>query len=109
IHYHGFYNARATMEVNVGDTMFAWVYLDPLHPPTEVMLSWNDGSAEHRAYWGANTITWGDNNSNGRRFGGPLPPTGEWVRLSVLASAVGLEGRTLNGMGFSLVDGQASW
>ena len=36
-----------------GDT-FANVYLDPANVPTELMLQWNDGTWEHRAYWGGN-------------------------------------------------------
>ncbi|MCX6955066.1 MAG: glycoside hydrolase family 9 protein, partial [Verrucomicrobia bacterium] len=108
-HGHLFELATATVHVGIGDEMFAWVYLDPLNPPTEVMLTWNDPSTEHRAYWGANTITWGSNESAGRRYVGPLPATGEWVRLSVPASAVGLEGSTVNGMAFVLVDGRATW
>jgi chitinase len=40
---------------------------------------------------------------------GALPPIGEWVRLEVPASAVGLEGRTLNGMAFTLFNGRAVW
>src|SRR2546430_16239080 len=38
---------------------------------------------------------------------GSLPPTGVWVRLEVPASAVGLEGNTINGLAFTLYDGQA--
>ncbi len=108
-HSHWFQGATATVTVGVGDKMFAWVYLDPVNPPTEILLSWDDGSAEHRAYWGDNTITWGTNNSAGRRYVGALPAVGQWVRLSVAASAVGLEGSTVSGMGFSLVDGRATW
>ena len=108
-HAHWFDFASATMDIGLGDEMFAWVYLDPLNPPTEVMLTWSDSSTEHRAYWGANTILWGDNNSPGRYPAGPLPPTGQWVRLSVPASAVGLAGTTVAGMAFALVDGRATW
>ena len=108
-HSHWFQDASATVDVGVGDKLFAWVYLDPLNPPTEVMLSWNDGSAEHRAYWGANTILWGLSDTAARHYAGVLPATGQWLRLSVLASAVGLEGRTVTGMGFHLVDGRATW
>src|SRR2546427_5543815 len=57
-HQHYFYNATATLPVAVGDTLFAYVYLDPANPPSEVMLQWNDGTWEHRAYWGANLITY---------------------------------------------------
>ncbi|MDO8541530.1 MAG: glycoside hydrolase family 9 protein [Opitutaceae bacterium] len=108
-HAHWFTGATATLHVGLGDEMFAWVYLDPRNPPTEVMLTWNDGSEEHRAYWGANSILWGTNNSPGRYYVGALPATGQWLRLSVPASAVGLEGSTVTGMGFALYGGRATW
>jgi hypothetical protein len=74
------------------------------------MLSWNDGSSwEHRAYWGANTITYGRSGSAGRFPAGALPPAGRWVRLTVPASSVGLESSTVSGMSYSLVDGGATW
>ena len=38
-----------------------------------------------------------------------LPAAGSWVRLEVPASAVGLEGKSATGMGFTLFDGRASW
>ena len=93
----------------MGDTLFAYVYLDPANPPSEVMLQWNDGSWEHRAYWGANLITWGTDGTVSRRYMGPLPATGQWVRLAVPASQVGLEGHTLNGMAYTLYNGRATW
>src|SRR5213079_3429676 len=97
------------LTVAVGDTLFAYVYLDPSNPPSEVMLQWNDGSWEHRAYWGANLIGGGADGTVSRRFMGALPVTGQWVRLSVAAAQVGLEGRTLNGMAYTLYDGRATW
>lgn len=108
-HQHYFFNATATLTVNTGDTLIAYVYLDPANVPSEVMLQWNDGSWEHRAYWGANIIGWGTNGTNSRRFMGALPPAGQWVRLEVPASLVGLEGRVLNGMAFTLHGGRATW
>ncbi|MDO8540978.1 MAG: glycoside hydrolase family 9 protein [Opitutaceae bacterium] len=110
VHEHWFTNASATLAIDAGDVLFAWVFLDPKNPPTEIMLMWNDGSSwEHRAYWGANTLTYGKDRSAGRHPMGPLPPTGKWIRLSVPAQAVALEGVTINGMGFSHVDGRATW
>jgi hypothetical protein len=108
-HQHYFYNATATLPVAVGDTLFAYVYLDPVNPPSEVMLQWFDGSWEHRAYWGANLILWGTDGTVSRRSMGALPATGQWVKLAVPASQVGLEGRTLNGMAFTLYNGRATW
>ncbi|HTB79503.1 MAG TPA: glycoside hydrolase family 9 protein [Opitutaceae bacterium] len=108
-HSHWFTYATATLDIAVGDSLFAYVYLDPANPPSEVMLTWNDASSEHRAYWGANSIAWGTDGSAGRYYVGPLPAVGQWVRLTVPASAVGLEGSTVNGMGFSLFNGRATW
>jgi hypothetical protein len=105
-----FTGATGTMQVNAGDTLFAWIYLDSVNPPSEIMLAWNDSSSwEHRAYWGANTITDGTNGTAGRYYAGPLPSAGQWVKLSVPASAVGLEGSSVSGMSFSLYNGAATW
>ena len=108
-HQHYFSGATQTLQVNAGDRLYAYVYLDPASQPSEVMLQWNEnGSWEHRAYWGANDSI-GTEGTASRRYMGPLPPAGQWVRLEVPASAVGLEGKTVNGMAFTLYGGRASW
>ncbi|HEX8852058.1 MAG TPA: PA14 domain-containing protein, partial [Pyrinomonadaceae bacterium] len=108
-HQHFFENATVTLPVNAGDTLFAYVFLDPANPPAEVMLQWNDGTWEHRAYWGEDRIDWGVAGTVSRRHMGPLPPAGQWVRLEVPAALVGLEGRTLRGMAFTLYGGRVTW
>jgi hypothetical protein len=108
-HQHFFYAATSTLSVAVGDTLFAYVYLDPANPPSELMLQWNDGSWEHRAYWGANLIGYGTDGTTSRRYMGSLPAAGQWVQLAVPASQVGLDGHTLSGMAFSLYGGRATW
>ena len=75
-HQHYFYNATGTLTVAIGDTLFAYVYLDPVNPPSEVMLQWNDGTWEHRAYWGANLIGFGVDGTVSRRYMGALPAAG---------------------------------
>jgi hypothetical protein len=108
-HQHYFVNA-APLTVQTGDTLFAFVYLDPANPPNEIMLSWYTGGAwVHNAYWGANLINVGTNGTASRRYMGALPPTGQWVRLEIPASAVGLEGAAVSGMAFSLYDGRVTW
>jgi hypothetical protein len=109
LHQHYFSFASSTLTVNTGEVLYTYVYLDPNNPPTEVMVQWNDGSWEHRAFWGANQIVYGSNDSAGRRYMGPLPAVGQWVRLEVPASQVGLEGTTVSGMAFSLYGGRATW
>jgi hypothetical protein len=108
MHQHYFYWA-SPLTVNAGDALIAYVYLDPVNLPSQVMLQWNDGTWEHRAYWGANQLGWGTNGTSSRYNMGALPPAGQWVRLEVPASLVGLEGHTLNGMAFSLSGGRATW
>lgn len=110
IHQHYFYGTSNTLSVSTGNILFAYVYLDSEHPPSEIMLQWREGSSwDHRAYWGANKIDWGAAGTASRTYMGPLPPAGGWYRLEIPASAVGLEGKVLNGMAFTLYDGKATW
>lgn len=109
LHQHYFHSATSTLTIDASDTLFTYVYLDPANTPSEVMLQWNDGFWEHRAYWGANQIPWGTDGTESRRYMGALPPAGQWVRLEVPADQIGLEGRVLNGMAFTLYGGRAIW
>jgi Glycosyl hydrolase family 9/Cellulase N-terminal ig-like domain len=110
LHEIWFTGASGAMQVLAGDTLFAWVYLDSANPPSEVMVAWNDGSSwEHRAYWGADSITYGTDGTTSRHYMGPLPAAGGWVKLSVPASTVGVEGVAVSGMDFSLEGGRATW
>jgi hypothetical protein len=115
---HAFSDAVDELEVKTGDTLFAWVFLDAANPPIEIMLEWrengNGDGWEHRAYWGANSFhpQVGKDGSASRWCMGALPETGKWIRLEVPADKVGLEGKTVDGMGFRLVgkiSGQATW
>ena len=109
LHQHYFDGATDTLKVNAGDLLYTWVWLDPANMPKELMLQWNDGSWEHRAYWGENRIGWGVDGTTSRKYMGGLPAGGGWVKLEVPASAVGLEGRTVDGMAFTLYGGRAAW
>jgi len=109
-HHHFFAPADTPLDVAAGETLFAYVYLDPANPPRQIMLTWlADNHWEHRAYWGENLIDEGVDGTAGRRHIGPLPPTGRWIRLELPASAVGMENRRAYGMGFTLYDGRATW
>jgi hypothetical protein len=114
IHQHYFSNASSQLTINAGDTLTAWVYLDPAAPPQQVMLQWFDavGGWEHRAYWMASAnsiIPWGAEGTASRRYLGTLPPSGQWVKLEVPAAQVGLEDVTISGMAFTLYGGAATW
>lgn len=108
-HQHFFDGATAQLTINPGDKLFTYVFLDPDNMPREILLQWNDGNWEHRAYWGENNVNWGVDGTESRRRIGDLPNPGGWVRLEVDASLVGLEGRTINGMAFGVDGGRATW
>jgi hypothetical protein len=109
LHHHFFCFSPTTLDVAPGDTLFAYVYLDPANPPRAIQLTWCAEDWEHRAYWGDNVFDEGVDGGPGRKRLGPLPATGQWVRLEIPAAAVGLEGKTAIGMGFTLFDGRATW
>src|SRR5712691_9266048 len=56
-----------------------YVYLDPANPPKTVMLQFNDGNWEHRAFWGEDLIPFGAGGSTNHLAMGPLPAPGQWV------------------------------
>ncbi len=109
LHQHSFSGATESLTVSQGDVLFTYVYIDPVNPPSQVMVQWLTYEWEHRAYWGANKVTWGIDGTNSRRFMGALPSVGQWVRLEVPASQVGLEGKSIKGMTFTLYGGKATW
>jgi hypothetical protein len=110
LHEHAFMNANNALVIGTGDKMFVYVYIDPANVPDTLMLSWNDGSSwEHRAYWGSDKISYGTAGTPGHYNAGALPASGQWVKLEVPASAVGLEGKSVNGMSFSAYGGRVTW
>ncbi len=107
---HFFFGVSPGLKVGAGDKLFAYVYLDPKDAPKQIMLQFNDGSWEHRAYWGADLIEWGQPGTPSRAAIGPLPETGKWVRLEVEAAKVGLApGAEINGWAFTQFDGTVHW
>src|SRR6266567_487251 len=115
IHEHWLDKPDTNFLVNVGDSLFTYINLDSSYPPSEIMLQWyvmepnGAGSWEHRAYWGGNLISWGTNGTASRYYAGTLPSAGQWVRLAVPASALGLEGKVIQGITFTLYGGRAAW
>ncbi len=109
---HSFHNANRKFTLNDGDKLFAYVWLDPENPPKTIMLQWNDGNWDHRAFWGEDKITYGEigNDTPAHKPMGELPKLGEWVRLEVDPEIVGLKtGSVLNGMAFTQFGGKAYW
>lgn len=124
---HSFKDSPVTMQVEPGDTLFTYVYLnpDPQYKPDTLVLQWYDNTKNwvHRAYWGVDSrdiiaqriyLNEGKADTEGWRYMGPVPSTlGAWVRLEVPASYVGLEGKNVKGMAFGIYSknkkGRAVW
>ena len=107
---HFFTGVSPGLKIGEGDKLFAYCWLDPTNPPKTVMLQFNDGSWNHRAFWGEDTIVFGAGDVPEHRPMGPLPPTGQWVRLEVDAAHVGLAaGAELNGWAFTQFGGTVYW
>jgi hypothetical protein len=105
-----FTGAAPGLKIGEGDKLFAYVFLDPKTPPRTIMLQFNDGTWEHRAFWGQDLIPFAAGDGPNHKPMGPLPKTGEWVRLEVEAAKVGLKpGAVLNGWAFTQFDGTAHW
>jgi hypothetical protein len=109
VHEHYFNWASNALTPAAGDKLFFYVYLDASNTPSEIMLSFAADNWEHRAYWGANQINNGTNGTASRFNAGALPAAGQWVRLEVAASSLGLEGKSIQGMSFTLFGGRATF
>jgi hypothetical protein len=93
------------------DRLVTWIFLDPAKPPREIMVEWLAGTEwEHRAYWATEERDSRLPEPPHRRWMGPLPEAGRWVRLEVPAGEVGITDTTpVTGWSFAQVGGVAYW
>jgi hypothetical protein len=107
---HFFSDANPKLTVGTPARLFAYVYLDPENPPETVQLQFNDGSWNHRAYWGADKAHGAGQKGPANFHMGDLPEVGKWVRLEVDAGSVGLKPESqLNGWAFTQFGGTVHW
>jgi mono/diheme cytochrome c family protein len=106
-----FLGAAKPLIVGKGDKIFAYVYLDPADPPKAMMLQYYTTEWLHRANWGdENAIPYGEKGTTQKFLAGDLPARGEWVRLEVEASKIGLmPGARVTGMAFAQFGGTVYW
>ncbi len=110
VHLHGFESAPMPFQLLAGESLFAYVYLDPNQMPESVMLKFHDGTNwEHRAFWGADKIGEGTLDAPSRHRVGDLPEGGKLVRLEVPASAINTEGKGIHGVSFAMFGGKGVW
>ncbi|HEY3128489.1 MAG TPA: PSD1 and planctomycete cytochrome C domain-containing protein [Acidobacteriota bacterium] len=102
----------ATTPLRIGwrDKLFTYVYLDPKNPPSEIMMQWKQSDWEHRAYWSDSDRKEGSPDPPSRHWMGPLPEKGEWVRLEVPVTEVGLKSEEgITGWSFDQAGGVVFW
>jgi hypothetical protein len=108
LHQHFLEAAPTPLRLAAAERAYVWVLLDRENPPQQLMLQFLAGSWEHRAYWGASLIGWGSEGTASRlQLSAELPPPGVWTRLDLPADALGLAGRDVRGMAFTLFGGRA--
>ena len=107
---HFFDGANPKLKLGNPGRLFAYVYLDPENPPETIQLQFNDGSWNHRAYWGADKAHGAGQTGAANFHAGELPETGKWIRLEIDAASVGLKPESeINGWAFTQVGGTVHW
>ncbi|HEU4889508.1 MAG TPA: hypothetical protein VFV49_16605 [Thermoanaerobaculia bacterium] len=87
------------------DHLVAYVLVDPCNPPRQLLFTWYQGATERRASFGESRIE----ATTASVHMGALPAGGEWVRLEMLASALGIStAGTVTGLRLS-IDGGDAW
>ena len=102
-----YYEAGAPpFEVPAGAKFSVQVWLDPADLPEEVMIQFHSGQWKHRVIWGQDIIEFGAKNTPERFVAGPLPAPGQWVKLEVDGSSMGLTaGAKVSGFAFTVHGG----
>jgi YD repeat-containing protein len=95
--------------LNEGDSLYAHVYLDADNPPERILFQLMADESSFLVYWDSERINNEIVRETNRLKIGPLPSPGQWVKLQVSASEIGLAGKTINGMSFTLYDGKATF
>jgi mono/diheme cytochrome c family protein len=99
------------LEIPPAGRLFAHVWIDPDDPPRTLMLQYFQGGWLHRAVWGDyDAIDWGARNTTERVLIGPLPELGQWARLEVEATRLGLKpGDQVTGFALTQFGGTVFW
>jgi hypothetical protein len=98
-----FLDSPTKLPIAAGDVLTAYVYIAPGEVPDMLAITWFKvpWGWSTSAYWGADQLVDWDKSRPPRVRIGDVPKAGGWVRLEVPASAVGLEGVSLQGLGLS--------
>ena len=105
---HYFENSAEPIQLAEGEKIIAHVFLDPAQTPEMIMVQVHSPADlwEHRAYWGTNHGTWGEDGSPSRLRMGALPEPGTWTKLVIDPTLIGLPpGSIVDGIALSQYGG----
>lgn len=111
LHQHWFTNGYP-VNIAAGGIIEQWIYIPSNSVPSEIMLQFLDSNGNDwwRAYWGSNLIDWGVDGTASRRYMGPIPGERDtWIKLTVKASDLGLDGKAIKGVSYTLYGGSVIW
>jgi IPT/TIG domain-containing protein len=100
-HTHAFSGATDGPSFVAGDLLSVWAQYSYCEPPREIII----GSGSNYAYWGEDLMYTGEPGAT-FTFMGPVPRAGDWRRLEIPASALGLVSGTVTSLSFGAYDGQ---
>ena len=91
--------------------IFAHVYLEAADLPKAIMVQLHKDGWKHRAIWGDyDAINAGTPGTTERVHFGPLPESGQWVRLEAEAARLGLApGDRITGIALTQFGGTVTW
>lgn len=106
-----FFSGGAEFVIPEDGTIFVHCFLDPENTPETVMIQFHTDGWKHRAVWGAEEkIPYGKTGTTEKVHLGALPASGEWARLEVKASQLGLKpGDKVVGYAFTQFAGTVTW
>jgi mono/diheme cytochrome c family protein len=106
-----FLGSTQPMIVTKGDKLFAYVYLDPAHPPKSIMLQFHTTDWNFRANWGdEDAIPFGDKGTPKKKQMGKLPELGKWVKLEFDIIDLKMKsGLRINGVALTQFGGTVYW
>ena len=83
------YITGLSQPLQIGESVVAYFRVNACARPQEIGLWWDTNGGSANVYWGQKLL------GGEQRSMGPVPTTGEWVRVEIPLSQLGLEQRTL--------------
>jgi mono/diheme cytochrome c family protein len=95
--------------VNMTESVFAYVYLDPKNPPKSIWLRIQQDEINHQVVWTDKPIIKPVDPMLVTVYGGELPKAGGWTRLELPFRKLQLMNGWIKAVAFGAVDGTVYW